>query len=103
MSEQELIDCSNPDMNANGCQAGNMTRGFEYARDIGLVEEKAYPYRSQSGFSYDCNYQILSDPNIPKYPVKSFRSLPQGNCKAIQYELVTGNAVATMINTGRMG
>jgi hypothetical protein len=37
LSEQELIDCSNPDPNANGCAFGNMTRGFEYARDIGLV------------------------------------------------------------------
>ncbi len=38
LSEQQLIDCSNKDENANGCDDGNMTRGFEYARDTGLVE-----------------------------------------------------------------
>lgn len=39
---------------------------------------------------------------MAKYGIKGFRSLDGGDCKAIQYELVKGNAVASMINTGKM-
>lgn len=79
-----------------------MTRGFEYARDMGLVEEKSYPYRSQTGVSYQCNEKILNNPINENHLIHSFKSLPTGSCEAIQYYLVTGNAVASMINTGRM-
>ena len=40
LSEQELIDCSKNDSKINGCKEGNLTKGFEYAQQIGLVEEK---------------------------------------------------------------
>lgn len=37
LSEQQLIDCAHDDPNANGCDDGNITKGFEYVRDVGLV------------------------------------------------------------------
>lgn len=45
---------------------------------------------------------MLNSTTVAKYGIKGFRSLDGGDCKAIQYELVKGNAVASMINTGKM-
>lgn len=37
LSEQQLIDCSMEDDSIDGCKSGNMTKGFEYAKKVGLV------------------------------------------------------------------
>lgn len=49
LSEQQLIDCAHDDQNANGCNDGNITKGFEYVMNTGLVTTEEYPYRSITG------------------------------------------------------
>jgi cathepsin L len=47
LSEQQLIDCTSENDTVNGCNSGNITKGFEYAMRVGLVDQDAYPYRSR--------------------------------------------------------
>lgn len=37
LSEQQLIDCVNEDPTVNGCEGGNIKKGFEYVMKHGLV------------------------------------------------------------------
>lgn len=67
---------------------------------VGLVEQEQYPYRSKNGHSFPCRKEIVDNPNIKKYKIDGFNSLPKENCEAIQYELSKGNVVASMIAAG---
>lgn len=84
LSEQQLIDCSAEDEAVDGCQEGNITKGFEYAVKVGIVEQENYPYRSRNGHSFPCRKEIIENPNIKKYKIDGFRILPKDNCQAIQ-------------------
>jgi len=39
LSEQQIIDCSAQDESIDGCESGNITKGFDYAKRVGLVEQ----------------------------------------------------------------
>lgn len=41
-SEQQLVDC---DTKSKGCQGGHFNTAFEYAKQKGLCQEIAYPYK----------------------------------------------------------
>ena len=99
LSEQQLIDCAHDDPNANGCDDGNITKGFQYIQKQGLVSTEEYPYRSIIGNSFKCDQQIISK-SKKSYKISGFRNLPMGNCQAIQSQLVKGNVVSAMINAG---
>ena len=71
-----MIDCSAEDDLIDGCSAGNITKGFLYAVNVGLVEQDAYPYRSKGGHSYPCRKEVVDDPSIKKYKIGGFRTLP---------------------------
>jgi hypothetical protein len=86
----------------DGCTSGNITKGFEYAMKVGLVEQDLYPYRSKNGHSYPCRQEIIDNPQITKYKIDGFRTLPKENCQAIQVELSNGNVVAAMIASGEL-
>ena len=98
LSEQQLIDCAHGNPNANGCDDGNITKGFEYVRDKGLVSTDEYPYRSITGTSFKCDQEVIN--RAKTYKISGFTVLPTGNCQAIQSELVKGNIVASMIYAG---
>lgn len=100
LSEQQLIDCAHGPEQLNGCEDGNITKGFEYVRDVGLVSTEEYPYRSITGSSFKCDQKTIE--KNQKYKISGFRKLPPGNCQAIQAELVKGNVVAAMINAGKL-
>ena len=102
LSEQQLIDCINPDPKVNGCEDGDIKKGFEYVRDHGLVSSENYPYRSISGKSFQCQKSIVDSPDVKKYKISGFQVLPKGNCTAIQEKIVDGYAVAAMINAENM-
>lgn len=93
-----MIDCAHDNPFANGCDDGNITKGFEYVQKRGLVSTENYPYRSITGQSYKCDKDAIG--NARTYKISGFRILPTGNCQAIQSELVKGNVVAAMINAG---
>ena len=103
LSEQQLIDCVNEDDKINGCADGDMKKGFEYAKKIGLVSAEDYPYQSFSGNSFKCRKDIIENPNITKYKIDSFTELPKGNCSAIQEKLIQNYTVATMLNAENLG
>jgi hypothetical protein len=102
LSEQQLIDCSAGDEAIDGCTSGNISKGFEYAKRVGLVEQDSYPYRSKNGHSFPCRQEIIDNPAVKKYKIDGFRVLPKDNCQAIQLELSQGNVVAAMIAAGEL-
>jgi len=55
LSEQQLIDCAHDNPNDNGCEHGNITKGFEYVQNTGLTLTEDYPYRSITGNSFKCD------------------------------------------------
>jgi len=52
LSEQEMIDCiTGYPYHSRGCDGGSPLDVYEYATQLGVIEEKNYPYRNKNNTS----------------------------------------------------
>ena len=63
-SEQELVDCPDPDVyDTHGCSGGLPSYAYNFIRDFGLEEENDYPYLARDApCSYDASaHRVTTD------------------------------------------
>ncbi|XP_029104045.1 cathepsin S-like [Scleropages formosus] len=91
-SPQNLVDCSTSYGN-HGCNGGLMSKAFKYIIDKdGIDSNKVYPYDGKDGkFRYSAQGRAGY--------CWSFRFLPHGNEKALQYTVATVAPVSVAISS----
>ncbi|CAH1994063.1 unnamed protein product [Acanthoscelides obtectus] len=57
LSAQNLLDCAKGEYHNLGCRGGLMVNAFNYTRDHGVLTEKEYPFKSDSGKDKECKKQ----------------------------------------------
>jgi C1A family cysteine protease len=74
VSEQQILDCSGS-YGGHGCEGADLESGFKYIVAHGFTTSAAYPYQQNSG---TCKI------NGGKSRIKSYSTIPDGNCSALQ-------------------
>lgn len=60
-AEQQLVDCAKFSYMNLGCNGGQMTNAFRYAKDYGMMLEQDYPYTATSGVFKHCDFDSTKD------------------------------------------
>ncbi|GFT99211.1 cathepsin L1 [Nephila pilipes] len=95
LSEQNLIDCSQPEGN-NGCHGGIMDFAFDYIKSNGIDTEDSYPYTAKE---QTCHFK---EKNVGAN-LTGYIDIPQGNEKALMKAVATIGPVSVAINAGGYG
>ncbi|XP_029104318.1 cathepsin S-like [Scleropages formosus] len=91
LSPQNLMDCSVRYGN-HGCKGGHMRNALNYViRNKGIDSDQFYPYKAKEG---KCRYSVQGKAGH----CSTYRVLPWGDEKALQYTVATVGPVAVSID-----